>query len=330
MAADVKPNEVIIDCPVCSQPWKAKMMPHHMGAHLLEDSWARYGKTKPSMPCMLCGINRAIGQHMADASEIDGCPISIVKGSSAAVKKPVHQCKLVGAIDYSMGSAANSTLETPCTNRPIKCPHPGCPLVIASYSMAQHYADKHSTTTMPAILHQEIQLGKHERTHVSQLLQKRRVTTVCGGNLCCPKAPAAKREELAWENSGSLLADLLAQDFCAKVVFAKFAVGSRKPESRRKLRGTRSRSCQYNVQVGFFTEHGQLLPQDLTIPPFKLTLILCPAKAQFSQHRESNPRPQGEGRPLHLLYLPLVSSAAGETVPMPYRRPARARALPLT
>ena len=48
------------------------------------------------------------------------------------------------------------------------------------------------------------------------------------------------------------------------------------------------------------TEYGQLLPQDLTrhsvdpppvntIPPFLLTFILCPAKAQFSQHRGIEP-----------------------------------------
>ena len=68
----------------------------------------------------------------------------------------------------------------------MQCQH--CPKVIDSYSMAQHYSDKHSTTTMPSALVEECKLGKHERAHVMQLLSKRKVTSVCGGVACCPKA----------------------------------------------------------------------------------------------------------------------------------------------
>ena len=105
--------------------------------------------------------------------------------------KKVHQCQVVGAIDYSLKSAETSSLEAPCTNRPMKCKH--CDLVIASYSMAQHYLDKHSTTPMPRELQAEVELGKHERAHVMQLLAKRKVSSVCSGVMCCPKA--AKRSK---------------------------------------------------------------------------------------------------------------------------------------
>ena len=84
-----------------------------------------------------------------------------------------------------MGSAETSNEATPCTNRPVACKH--CKLVVASYSMAQHYADKHSGTEMPADLKTAISLGKHERDHTMQLLKKRTVTSVCTGQQCCPK-----------------------------------------------------------------------------------------------------------------------------------------------
>ena len=80
----------------------------------------------------------------------------------------------------------------PCTNRPVKCMN--CDLVIASYSMAQHYSDKHSTIPMPPELAASVALGKHERAHVSQLLTKRRVSSVCGGPLCCAP-PVLKKQK---------------------------------------------------------------------------------------------------------------------------------------
>jgi hypothetical protein len=178
-----------VDCPVCAMSWPAKMMPHHMGAHLLEGSWASYEKEKPRMPCMLCGVNTAIGQFMEDPSATNSCPISLTAGSKKGVMKPKHQCKIVGTLEYSLTSAGRSTCETPCTNRPLKCQH--CTLVFASYSMAQHYSDEHSTTTIPTRLMEQVALGKHERAHVLQLLTQRRVSTVCKGITCCPKAAKA-------------------------------------------------------------------------------------------------------------------------------------------
>jgi hypothetical protein len=88
--------------------------------------------------------------------------------------------------------AEHSSQETPCTNRPVACGH--CELVVASYSMAQHYAEKHSTTSMPAELATTVALEKHERAHVMQLLGKRSVSSVCGGLSCCPKAKKPKKQ----------------------------------------------------------------------------------------------------------------------------------------
>ena len=61
------------------------------------------------MPCMLCGVNPAVGEHMVDPSLATGCPISLTQGSNKTVKKPVHQCKIVGAPTYNLKSAEDSS-----------------------------------------------------------------------------------------------------------------------------------------------------------------------------------------------------------------------------
>ena len=38
-------------------------------------------------------------------------------------KKAVHICRRVGKQEYTLGPAANSNAEGPCTNRPVKCEH---------------------------------------------------------------------------------------------------------------------------------------------------------------------------------------------------------------
>ena len=92
--ARARPNEKMVACPLCepTQLWKAKLMPQHMGAHLIEDSWAKYRKEKPRMPCMLCGVNSAVGERMTDASNAVGCPVWLTPGSKKTVMKPQHQC----------------------------------------------------------------------------------------------------------------------------------------------------------------------------------------------------------------------------------------------
>eukprot|EP00966_Prymnesium_polylepis_P047830 1107733-Prymnesium_polylepis.2 len=68
-------------------------MSQHMGAHLLEDDWAKYKKTKPAIPCMLCGVRSSIGQHMNDPSSITDCTVCVVKGSTSKILKPQHQVR---------------------------------------------------------------------------------------------------------------------------------------------------------------------------------------------------------------------------------------------
>ena len=114
-------------------------------------------------------------------SNTSGCPISLKQGANKRVLKPVHQCKVVKVeIDYQLQSAASSSLAAPCTNRPVRCKH--CEQVIASYSMRQHYSDKHANVTMPVDLEQDVELAKHEREHVMQKLTKHgKVENVCPG-----------------------------------------------------------------------------------------------------------------------------------------------------
>ena len=64
------------------------------------------------------GVHVAVGEYMNDPTATFGCPISLARGSNASIQKPRHQCKVVGAIDYSLASAATSSLAAPCTNRP--------------------------------------------------------------------------------------------------------------------------------------------------------------------------------------------------------------------
>merc|ERR1711957_273015 len=107
--------------------------------------------------------------------DVDGCPCWLEK--VAIVAKPKHACKLIGAIDYSLGSAAKCTVASPCTNRPIKCTI--CNKVVWSYSMADHFKDKHSRVQMPPGLLKAVQLDFHEKALVMQLLNKYKATKVC-------------------------------------------------------------------------------------------------------------------------------------------------------
>ena len=122
---------------------------------------SRSWREKPMAPCGLCGIRGAIGQHMLDPSAVPGCPVSIEKG------KPVHQCKLVGSLSYSLGPAGNSNDSTPCTNRPIPCPFPDCKATIWSYSIEAHNEAHHAAAEKPSL-----SLAYHETDMVKQLLHR--------------------------------------------------------------------------------------------------------------------------------------------------------------
>ena len=62
-------------------------------------------RRRPEYPCGLCGIRAAFGQQLVDAADIAGCPCWLEKTTTI---KPKHDCKLVGAIDYSLGAASKN------------------------------------------------------------------------------------------------------------------------------------------------------------------------------------------------------------------------------
>ena len=140
------------------------------------------------MPCKLCGVRSALGQHMHDTAAVDQCTVSLGKGSTTHIKKPIHQCKIVGSVNYNLASAAKSTLTVSRMNRPFQCGH--CKLVVASYSMLQHYSDAHSNTPMPDGLAEEVQLAEHERDHTLQMLSRRAPARTSA--LAWPAAPTPR------------------------------------------------------------------------------------------------------------------------------------------
>jgi len=76
--------------------------------------------SKPTIPCPLCGVRECVAQEVIDVSAIGNgnkCT-AFING-----KKAVHICRRVGKQEYTLGPAANSNAEGPCTNRPVKCEH---------------------------------------------------------------------------------------------------------------------------------------------------------------------------------------------------------------
>ena len=116
-----------------------------------------------------------------------------LRKTAGSTVKPVHQCKLLadaGTIEYSLASAARYAISTPCTNRPMQCPK--CPFVIWSYSMADHFAEKHPTIQMPDELAHAVALRYHEKDGTLPLLTKypKSMKNICKGASCpCKEMP---------------------------------------------------------------------------------------------------------------------------------------------
>ena len=75
-----------------------------------------------------------------------------------------------------------STLHAPCTNRPVACSI--CNLTVWSYSMEQHFEEKHPGMSMPPELKDAVTLAYHERAHLEQLLTKLKAKNLCKGLGC--------------------------------------------------------------------------------------------------------------------------------------------------
>jgi hypothetical protein len=123
--------------------------------------------SKPTIPCPLCGVRECVAQEVIDVSAIGNgnkCT-AFING-----KKAVHICRRVGKQEYTLGPAANSNAEGPCTNRPVKCEH--CSLTPPSYSMEAHYRRSHGTVEMSTKLKREVALAVHELEDTLQLRAK--------------------------------------------------------------------------------------------------------------------------------------------------------------
>ena len=169
----VRPNEIAgdITCKICMQKVAPAFMRNHMGAHLLPGVAWGHGLIRPREPCGICGIRSSYGQQMADASVIEGCPVSLSKSSGSM--RAVHQCKLAGSVSYSLLSATKSTLSGPCTNHPVQCP--SCPLIIWSQNASAHFAWKHPTHALPPSLAASAALGVHEAEWLATLIGRKAV-----------------------------------------------------------------------------------------------------------------------------------------------------------
>jgi hypothetical protein len=105
-----KDKDVKVECPVCGHNCDSKSMRHHMGNHLIHER----EKLNAIYPCGFCGGESCQYNNNDDSS--NACPVWMNK------KQARMSCNLVGdSIKFSMKSAAKSTLNGPCTNRPICC-----------------------------------------------------------------------------------------------------------------------------------------------------------------------------------------------------------------
>jgi len=182
----VTPTVAEVACELCGTKMAPVFLRQHMGAHILSDvDWQqKYGKPRPAFPCGFCGVRPAIGQKLIDAGAAFGCPCWLEKSKYST--KPHHDCKLVGAVSYTLRSASRSSIAAPCTDRPVECQE--CKAAVWSYSMEKHFAEKHAGKAMPSALSKVIALSYHEKEHTLQLLKNSKVKNVCKGAQCeCKK-----------------------------------------------------------------------------------------------------------------------------------------------
>ena len=175
-------SEINVACELCSKVWPSTEIQQHMGGHLLEDSWSRYKQQRPAFPCGICGVRESVGQHLVEPLSFAGCSVYIKDG------KAFHQCKLASDVSYSLSTAQKMSYSSrPCTNRPVKCT---CGRIIQSYSMEDHWRQKHAGMAMDQELRKAVQLRPHEREYTMNLVTMRSNKTklLCNNPECeCKK-----------------------------------------------------------------------------------------------------------------------------------------------
>ena len=110
-----------IKCKLCSTIIQKKKMRKHVGTHILKDNLMDV--------CGFCGLS--------------GCTIDIIRGSGrgkTASKVVSANCEYMEK--FSLTSTKKITKSSPCTNRPVTCPH--CNTVHWSYNMYTHMKKDHS------------------------------------------------------------------------------------------------------------------------------------------------------------------------------------------
>lgn len=108
-----------VECEICGMDWAVERIRHHIGAHLLTNSWGKIpAEKRPRYPCGMCGIRGAI-QYQRFAGSVTGCPVSLTKHNQTL--KAMHQCKHAEVPTYSLAPASNCTVGAPCTNIPLVC-----------------------------------------------------------------------------------------------------------------------------------------------------------------------------------------------------------------
>ena len=102
---------------------------------------------------------------------------------------PEFQCSLLQGADapkFQLSTGQNSGASNPCTNIPVRCPAPNCLDVVWSYSLAKHYAVRHSGEAVP----NAVTAAGTRRFHEEAYLQRDRLPgkSKAGVSLCIVSA----------------------------------------------------------------------------------------------------------------------------------------------
>jgi hypothetical protein len=89
-------------------------------------------------------------------------------GGGKRTLKPVHQCKLLSGVQYSLTSRETSSASSPSTNRPVACPV--CELYGWSYNMADHVASGSCSGAKDAAAVVHCEPAYHEREWLKPFL----------------------------------------------------------------------------------------------------------------------------------------------------------------
>ena len=102
---------------------------------------------------------------------------------------PEFQCHLLQGADapkFQLSTGQNCGASNPCTNIPVRCPAPNCRETVWTYSLAAHYAARHSGEAVP----DAVTAAGTRRFHEGAYLERDRLPgkARAGNNLCITSA----------------------------------------------------------------------------------------------------------------------------------------------